>query len=112
MNAATAVLVHAPCGTPAVWSRMIPFLDDRGVPNVAVHLPSSLPASELDDGAHLRSVLDRLEGPTVLVGHSGGGFPITQVGDHPAVRHLVYLDAVLPDVGESCRRHLHQGGVE
>jgi hypothetical protein len=79
---------------------MIPFLDDVGVPNVAVHLPSSLPASELDDAAHLQSVLDS-QGPSVLVGHSGGAFPITQTGDHPAVRHLVYLDAPLPDVGES-----------
>ncbi len=80
---------------------MIPFLDDAGVPNVAVHLPSSLPASDLDDGAHLQSVLDGLESPAVLVGHSGGAFAITQVGNHPAVRHLVYLDAPLPDVGES-----------
>jgi pimeloyl-ACP methyl ester carboxylesterase len=112
MNAATAVLVHGPCGTPAVWSRMIPFLDDLGVPNVAIHLPSSLPASELDDGAHLQSVLDGLEGPTVLVGHSGGGFPITQAGDHPAVRHLVYLDAALPDVGESLLDLLEPGDVD
>jgi pimeloyl-ACP methyl ester carboxylesterase len=80
---------------------MIPFLEDAGVPNVAVHLPSSLPASELDDGAHLQSVLDGLEGPVVLVGHSGGAFTITEVGGHPAVRHLVYLDAPLPDAGES-----------
>jgi hypothetical protein len=80
---------------------MIPFLDDAGVPNVAVHLPSSLPASELDDGAHLQAVLDGLEGPAVLVGHSGAAWPITQAGNHPAVRHLVYLDAPLPDVGET-----------
>ena len=112
MNAATAVLVHGPCGTPAVWSRMIPFLDDVGVPNVAVHLPSSLPASELDDGAYLRSVLDGLDGPTVLVGHSGGGFPITQAGDHPAVRHLVYLDGALPDVGETLADLLEPGDVD
>ena len=101
MSAATVVLVHAPTGTPAEWSRLVPLLEDAGVPNVAVHLPSSLPASELDDGAYLRSVLDGLEGATVLVGHSSGGFPITQAGDHPGVRHLVYLDAALPDVGET-----------
>lgn len=87
MGAATVVLVHAPTGTPAVWSRLVPLLEDAGVPNVAVHLPSSLPASDLDDGAHLRSVLDGLERPTVLVGHSSGVFPITQAGDHPEVRH-------------------------
>jgi hypothetical protein len=36
MHAATAVLVHGPCGTPAAWSRMIPLLDDAGVPNVGL----------------------------------------------------------------------------
>jgi pimeloyl-ACP methyl ester carboxylesterase len=112
MNAATAVLVHGPCGTPAAWSRMIPFLDDAGVPDVAVHLPSSLPASELDDGAHLQSVLDGIEGPAVLVGHSGGAWPITQAGNHPAVRHLVYLDAPLPDVGETMRDVYEPGELD
>jgi hypothetical protein len=112
MDAATAVLVHGPCGTPAVWSRMIPFLDDVGVPNVAVHLPSSMPASALDDGAHLQSVLDGLDGSTVLVGHSSGGFPITQVGDHPGVRHLVYLDGALPDVGETLADQFEPGDLD
>src|SRR4029453_15833760 len=53
-----------------------------------------------------------LEGPTVLVGHSGGGFPITQAGDHPAVRHLVYLDAALPDVGDSMLSVFEPGDVD
>jgi hypothetical protein len=91
---------------------VIPFLDDLGVPSVAVHLPSSLRASELDDEAHLRSVLDGLEGPSVLVGHSGACFPITQAGDHPAVRHLVYVDAPLPDVGETMRSVYERGDVD
>jgi pimeloyl-ACP methyl ester carboxylesterase len=112
MNGATAVLVHGPCGTPGIWSRLVPFLEDVGVPNVAVHLPSSLPTSELDDGAHLRSVLDGLEGPTVLVGHSSGCFPITQAGDHPEVRHLVYLDAPLPDVGETLLDFFEPGDLD
>jgi len=112
MNAATVVLVHGPCGTPAMWGRMIPFLDDAGVPSVAVRLPSSLPASELDDATHLQSVLDRLEGSTMLVGHSSGCFPITQVGDHPAVRHLVYLDAPLPDVGETVLDFFEPGDMD
>ena len=55
MTPATVVLVHGPCGTPAMWSRVVSFLDDLGVPSVAVHLPSSRPASDLDDAAFLRS---------------------------------------------------------
>jgi hypothetical protein len=84
-----------------VWSPLIPLLEDDGIGSIAVHLPSSLPASDLDDAAFLRSVLDDLDGPTVLVGHSGSGVTISEVGEHRSVRHLVFLDAFPPDVGES-----------
>jgi len=112
MTAATVVLVHGPCATPAVWSRLVPLLDDAEVPNVAVHLPSSLPASDLDDEAFLQRVLDDLDAPAVLVGHSGSGFQITQVGEHPAVRHLVYLDGALPDVGETLADQFEPGDMD
>lgn len=95
-----------------MWSRLGPLLDDVGVPSVAVHLPSSLAASDLDDGAFLQRVLDDLDGPAVLVGHSGAGFTITQVGKHPAVRHLVYLDGALPDVGETLRDQFEPGDLD
>jgi pimeloyl-ACP methyl ester carboxylesterase len=112
MTAATVVLIHGPCATPAVWSRLVPLLDDAGVPSVAVHLPSSLPASDLDDEAFLQRELDDLDGPAVLVGHSGSGFQITQLGEHPAVRHLVYLDGALPDVGETLRDQFEPGDLD
>jgi pimeloyl-ACP methyl ester carboxylesterase len=114
MTAATVVLVHGPTGTPAVWSRLVALLEAAGIPAVAVHLPSSLPESEsdLDDATVLRSVLDDLDGPAVLVGHSGGVFPITEVGGHPAVRHLVYLDGPLPDAGEALFDLIGPGDVD
>jgi hypothetical protein len=52
------VLVHGICSTPSAWSRVIPYLDDFGVTNVAVQLPSCLPDSEVDDADHVRSLLD------------------------------------------------------
>jgi pimeloyl-ACP methyl ester carboxylesterase len=109
---ATVMLVHGPCGTPAAWSRVVPFLDRAGVPSVVPHLPSCLPEAELDDAAFLRSVLDGCDGRVVPVGHSGGGFPITEVGEHPAVKHLVYLDAALPDAGETLGDLLEPGDVD
>ena len=81
---------------------MIPLLDGLGVPNVAVQLPSCLPESAMDDAASLRSVLDECVDPVVLVGHSGGGMVLTEVGTHPSVKRLVYLDALMLDVGEAC----------
>ena len=112
MTPATVVLVSPPCATPAAWSRVIPLLEDRGVPNIAVQLPSCLPESDLDDAAFLRSVLDECGDPVVLVGHSSGGLVLTEVGGHPSVKHLVYMDAVMWDVGESWRTLLTGGVAE
>ena len=78
MTQATVILVHGPCGTPAAWSRVISFLDNAGIPSVAVHLPSSRSESELDDAAFLRAALDDCHDPVVLAGHSSGGGPITE----------------------------------
>jgi pimeloyl-ACP methyl ester carboxylesterase len=49
------------------------------------------------DVAATRVVLDR-SGPCVLVGHSYGGMIVTEVGNHAAVRSLVYVAAFEPQV--------------
>ena len=46
-------------------------------------------------------VLDRQDGPTILVGHSYGGAVITEAGTHEKVAGLVYIAAFAPDEGES-----------
>jgi pimeloyl-ACP methyl ester carboxylesterase len=43
----------------------------------------------------------RASGPVVLVGHSGGGFVITEAGNDPRVGSLVYVAALAPDIGDS-----------
>lgn len=101
MAPVTVVLVHGMCGTPAAWSRVVPVLDALGVANVAVPLPSCSPESNTDDAGSVRSVLDECEGSVVLAGHSFGGMVLTEVGDHARVKHLVYVDAPLVDVGEA-----------
>jgi pimeloyl-ACP methyl ester carboxylesterase len=60
-----------------------------------------LPDSNVDDAECVRSVLDEAEGPVVLAGHSFGGMVLTEVGCHAMVKHLVYIDAPLVDVGEA-----------
>ena len=101
MTAATVILVHGMWVHPRPGPASSPLLDDQGIANLAVELPSSLPDSELDDGDGVRSVLDGIHGPVVLVGHSSGGMTLTEAGDHPSVEHLVYLDAAMADVGEN-----------
>jgi len=53
------------------------------------------------DARHVRRMLDGLDAPVVLVGHSYGGMVITELADHPKVRHSVYLAAFWPQRGQS-----------
>jgi pimeloyl-ACP methyl ester carboxylesterase len=60
------------------------------------------PLSSLaDDVAATRRVLDAQTGPVVLVGHSWGGMVITEIGNHPRVKSLVYVASFAPSVGQS-----------
>jgi pimeloyl-ACP methyl ester carboxylesterase len=53
------------------------------------------------DASHTASLIDQLEGPVVLVGHSYGGAVITVAGGSDKVAGLVYVAGVVPDEGES-----------
>jgi pimeloyl-ACP methyl ester carboxylesterase len=53
------------------------------------------------DVAATRFILDGLDGPAVLVGHSYGGAVISEAGTHEKVAALVYIAAFAPDKGES-----------
>jgi pimeloyl-ACP methyl ester carboxylesterase len=60
------------------------------------------PTLSLDgDAAATRQILDRQDGPAVLVGHSYGGAVISEAGTHSGVAALVYIAAFAPDKGES-----------
>ena len=59
------------------------------------------PLTGLDDDVKAtQRVLDQVEGPVVLVGHSYGGAVITVAGQDPKVKALVYVAALQPDAGE------------
>ncbi|MEU0383053.1 alpha/beta fold hydrolase [Streptomyces chartreusis] len=52
--------------------------------------------------AYIRSFLDNVPGPIVLVGHSYGGAVISvAAADACRVKALVYIAAFVPDIGES-----------
>jgi len=53
------------------------------------------------DVAYLEAVIDQLDGPVVLVGHSYSGCVITVAGASDKVAALVYVNAFMPDAGES-----------
>ncbi|SEN16770.1 alpha/beta fold hydrolase [Actinacidiphila rubida] len=95
----TVVLVHGAFAESASWDGVIALLQERGYPVVAAGNPLRSPAS---DAAAVRSLVDHVRGPVVLVGHSYGGSVISQAADGAEnVRALVYVGAFLPEVGES-----------
>ena len=100
------VLVHGAWHGAWCWEPVLAALVGRGVEAVAVELPGHGadpgPLRDLHgDAARVRAVLDGLDGPAVLVGHSYGGVVITEAGAHPNVAHLVYIASFNLDAGES-----------
>ena len=53
------------------------------------------------DASFTASIIDQIDGPVVLVGHSYGGAVITVAGSSDKVAGLVYVAGVAPDEGES-----------
>jgi pimeloyl-ACP methyl ester carboxylesterase len=54
-----------------------------------------------DDADQVRSMLEAADEPVVLVGHSYAGMVITELADHPKVRHSAYIAAFWPRRGQS-----------
>ncbi|MFE4002419.1 alpha/beta hydrolase [Nocardioides sp. YIM B13467] len=92
------VLVHGAFADGAGWRRVYDDLTARGYRVSIVQNPLT---SLADDVAATTRVLDRQDGPTVLVGHSWGGTVITEAGNHPNVAGLVYVSALAPASGET-----------
>jgi pimeloyl-ACP methyl ester carboxylesterase len=92
------VLVHGAFADGAGWRGVYDRLTARGYKVSIVQNPLT---SLADDVAATKRVLDRQDGPAILVGHSWGGTVITEAGIHPNVAGLVYVSALVPDAGET-----------
>jgi pimeloyl-ACP methyl ester carboxylesterase len=98
MAIGTVVLVHGAFADGSCWAKVIPLLTKRGLKAFAVQNPLS---SLADDVTAVNRVVDMQEGPVVMAGHSWGGAVITEAGNHPKVKGLVYVAAGAPDSGQS-----------
>jgi pimeloyl-ACP methyl ester carboxylesterase len=92
------VLVHGAFADGAGWRPVYDELTARGYRVSIVQNPLT---SLADDVNATKRVLDRQNGPTILVGHSWGGTVITEAGVHDKVAGLVYVSALAPDAGET-----------
>lgn len=92
------VLVHGGFVDGSGWRDLYEILTADGYKVSIVQNPT---LSLAGDAAATKMILDTLDGPAVLVGHSYGGAVITESGTHPNVASLVYITAFAPDAGES-----------
>lgn len=91
------VLVHGLYADGSSWAKVIPLLQAKGLHVTAVQNPTTSLDADVDA---VKRTLAMQDGPTILVGHSYAGMVITQAGDDPKVKGLVYIAARAPDVGE------------
>ena len=104
----TLIFVHGACVRDADWwwSQMTEPLAKRGIPTLAVALPSCGETGDTlgdlaDDVEACRQAIQGAGGPVVLCGHSYGGMIITEAGTDERVAQLLYLTSVMPDAGQS-----------
>jgi pimeloyl-ACP methyl ester carboxylesterase len=102
------VLVHGAFVDGSSWNGVVAKLQQKGYHVSSVQNPLT---SLADDVAATRRVLDRENGPVLLVGHSWGGVVITEVAANaPNVVGLVYVAALAPQLHESAMDVMKAGG--
>jgi pimeloyl-ACP methyl ester carboxylesterase len=95
----TIVLVHGAWADSSSWNGVIERLQALGY---AVDAPPNPLLGVSEDSAYLSDFLSTISGPIVLVGHSYGGFVITNAATgNPQVKALVYDDAFIPAAGDT-----------
>lgn len=94
----TVVLVHGAFADESSWNGVVADLSARGYKVVNADNPLRGPSY---DAASVRAVIDSINGPVILVGHSYGGVVITNAATGADnVEALVYVAGMVPDRGE------------
>ena len=97
----TFALVHGAWHGEWCWERLMPLLQRAGHDVVGANLPSEDGSASFDDYADVVCTALADFDDVVLVGHSIGGHTIPLVADRRPILHLVYLCALVPDIGRS-----------
>jgi pimeloyl-ACP methyl ester carboxylesterase len=96
---ATVVLVHAAWADASSWNKVAMELRKKGFHIRSAQIPLT---SLTDDVAALRRLLQKVDGPVLLAGHSYAGAVITAAATgNTQVKALIYVAAIVPDEGES-----------
>jgi pimeloyl-ACP methyl ester carboxylesterase len=92
------LLIHGTFADGSGWQGVFRILNAKGYHVTVVQNPCS---SFEEDVAAVKRAMDKETGPCILVGHSYGGSVITEAGSDDRVVGLVYVDAFVPDSGET-----------
>ena len=104
---AAFLLIHGSCHGAWCWRDLIPALAALGHTARAIDLPAHgedrTPAAEATLDLYADRILDVIDTPVTLVGHSAAGYPITLAAERAPDRiaRLVYLCAYVPRPGMS-----------
>jgi pimeloyl-ACP methyl ester carboxylesterase len=94
----SVVLVHGGFVDGSGWDSVYKLLKKDGYEVIVVQNPTS---TLDDDVAVTKRAIASAKGDVILVGHSYGGVVVSEAGNDPKVKGLVYITAFAPDVGES-----------
>ncbi len=98
-NVPTVVLVHGGFADSSYW---VPVIEELQAQNVPVLAPANPLRGLAYDAEYTASVVNLIDGPVLLVGHSYGGAVITVAGaSTPNAVGLVYIAAFGLDEGEA-----------
>ncbi|RJQ75398.1 alpha/beta hydrolase [Pseudonocardiaceae bacterium YIM PH 21723] len=97
MSKPTVVLVHGAFADASSWEPVTRLLQEQGFPVIAAANPLR---GLTGDATYTKSIVESVDGPVVLVGHSYGGAVITNTGA-ANLSALVYVAAFAPDEGEA-----------
>ncbi|MEW2515970.1 alpha/beta hydrolase [Streptomyces sp. NPDC046870] len=106
MTLPALVLVHGSFHRKEMWNALIEELPDVDIRTI--QLPSSAPVpvdqlgSMYEDAQAVKDLALAVDGPVVVCAHSYGGVPVSEgLAGISTVKHIVYLNSFLLDIGES-----------
>lgn len=98
------LLIHGAWQGSWTWKRLTPLMQARGLEPIALDLPGNgyddVPAADVTLDLyldHIGSILDWVDGPVSLVGHSGGGVVATAAAERFAERvsRIAYIAGMM-----------------
>jgi pimeloyl-ACP methyl ester carboxylesterase len=105
METPVLLLVHGSWHGPWCWEKLTPELDQLGIAWKTVSLPcvgdeAAKLGTVADDAAAIEGAAREIAGEVIVVAHSYGGVPTTEARFGANVKHLVFLGAFMPDIGQ------------